>query len=88
MTLALAALATYKATQVILSLLPREPMPWVKVILSVLLALVGAALVGGEGNFGYFLAFALSVATLAGATHTVLRLLTYLGDMALRKSVK
>lgn len=87
------ALAAYKLSQVILVLLPREPMPWVKVLAGVvvsvgLVALVGSSAFGVREGFGEFVAYSLAVATLAGATHTVLRLLTYLGDMALRRAVK
>lgn len=84
MTIALAALAVYKTVQVVLSLLPREPMPWVKVLVGTAFGFAAAALIGADD----YVISALAIATLAGATHTVLRLLTYLGDMALRKAVK
>lgn len=84
----LCSLAVYKAMQVILSLLPREPMPWVKVLAGVVLGLASAGLAGGDGSFGKFVLYGLSVATLAGAVHTVMRLVTYLGDLAARKSTK
>lgn len=80
----IAALAVYKMLQIILSLLPREVQPWVKVVAGALLAF-GATALSGVDNF---VLSALAVATLAGATHTVLRLLTYLGDLALRRSLK
>lgn len=84
MTIALAALAVYKTVQVVLSLLPREPMPWVKVLLGTVIGFGATALAGPDD----YVLSALAVATLAGATHTVLRLLTYLGDMALRRAMK
>lgn len=80
----IAALAVYKTLQIILSLLPREVQPWVKVLAGTVLAF-GATAISGVDNF---VLSALAVATLAGAAHTVLRLLTYLGDLALRRSLK
>lgn len=84
MTYVLAALAVYKLVQILDLLTPREAMPWVKV-------LVGTAL-------GYGVSFlfevddrwtaGLTIATLAGACHGVLRLVTLLGDMAQRKAIK
>lgn len=84
MTLVLASLAVYKAMHLTLALLPREPMPWVKVVLGTILSF-GAAFLAGVNDV---VLSAFAIATIAGATHTVLRLLTYLGDMALRKAVK
>lgn len=84
MTLVLAALAVYKALQIILSLLPREVQPWVKVLAGTILAFGATAL----ADVDYFVLSALAVATLAGTVHSVLRLLTYLGDYAARKAFK
>lgn len=80
----LAALAVYKVLQVILALLPREVQPWVKVVGGVILS-VPAAFLAGLDNVAVS---ALAVATLAGAVHSVLRLVTYVGDFAFRKSLK
>lgn len=80
----IAALAVYKALQVVLVLLPREVQPWVKTVAGVLLALAAAALAGVDN----FVLSALCIATLAGAAHSLLRLVTYLGDLAMRKSLK
>lgn len=84
MTYVIAGLAVYKLIQVLDLLAPRDAMPWVKVVLAVI--------------FSYGISFVvqidelwtsgLVVATLAGATHTLLRLLTLTGDMAQRKSLK
>lgn len=79
-----AALAVYKTMHVITSLLPREVMPWVKVVAGVVLAFGAARL----ANLESYLLSSLAVATLAGVTHTIIRMLTYVGDMAARKSVK
>ncbi len=77
-----AGLAVYKLVQLFNSLTPREAMPWVKVLLGILL--------------GYALSFpfglpdrwtsGLVVATIASASHTVLRCFTLFGDMAFKKS--
>lgn len=80
----IAALAVYKSMHIITSLLPREVMPWVKVVVGTVLSFGAAWLAGLES----YLLSALAVATLAGATHTIIRLLTYVGDMAARKSIK
>jgi hypothetical protein len=80
----IAALAVYKLVQLLNVLTPREAMPWVKI-------LAGVA-------FGYGASFVLNiedmwtsglvVATLAGACHGVLRMITLVGDMSQRKSLK
>lgn len=78
----LGALAVYKTVQVINALLPRPVMPWVTVLMGVVLAIpLGFAL-----RLDYPLVSGLAMATVAGTTHTTLRMLTYLGDMALKKS--
>ena len=84
MNYVIAGLAVYKLVQLLNVLTPREAMPWVKI-------LAGVA-------FGYGASFVLSiedmwtsglvVATLAGACHGVLRMITLVGDMSQRKSLK
>lgn len=85
------ALAVYKTLQVVLAVLPREVLPWVKVVGGVILSVAAVALAGPDhwidNSFRSFVLSTLAVATLAGLTHTVIRLLTYLGDWAARKSV-
>lgn len=84
MELIIAALAVYKIVQVINSLLPKEPMPWVKVVAATVV------------SYGIVIAFqlddpwitGLAVATVASAVHTLLRLLTLAGDYAQRKSIR
>ena len=78
------ALAVYKLLQIIDLLLPKEAMPWVKVLAGVVVS-YGASVVISFDN--YWLG-GLIIATLAGLCHTVLRCLTYLGDMARHKSLK
>lgn len=84
MTYVIAGLAVYKLIQVLDLLTPREAMPWVKVVLAVALSYGISFLVQIEELW----TSGLVVATLAGATHTLLRLLTLTGDMAQRKSLK
>lgn len=84
MTYLVAGLAVYKLVQLLNVLTPREAMPWVKILAGVI--------------FGYGASFVLNVqdiwtsglvvATLAGATHSLLRLLTLTGDLAHKKSLK
>ena len=84
MDLLIAGFAVYKTIQLIDSLLPKEPMPWVKLIASIVLS-YGAALLIGLDDIALS---GLAVATVAGATHSALRLATLSGDMAHRKSLR
>jgi hypothetical protein len=80
----IAGLAVYTLVQLLNVLTPREAMPWVKILAGVV--------------FGYGASFVLNiedmwtsglvVATLAGACHGVLRMITLVGDMSQRKSLK
>lgn len=84
MLLIVAGIAVYKFVQLVDSLLPKEPMPWVKLLASICCGYAAAVIVGMED-----IALAgLAVATVAGATHTLLRLLTLAGDYAQRKSIR
>ena len=78
------ALAVYKLIQVADALSPREAMPWVKVVVGVVTS-YGATFVIPFTD--PWLA-GLAVATLAGAVHSLLRLLTFLGDMTSKRSLK
>jgi hypothetical protein len=84
MDLILGGLAVYKLVQVIDSLLPKEPMPWVKLLVSVAFGYC-AALLLGTSNIAIS---GLSIAAVAGATHSLLRLTTLAGDYAQRKSLR
>lgn len=84
MELLIAGLAVYKFVQLVDSLLPKEPMPWVKLVASIAVS-YGAAAVAGLDDLWVS---GLSVATVAGATHALLRLVTLVGDMAQRKSLR
>lgn len=84
MILLICGLAVYKVIQAIDALLPKEPMPWVKILAGVALG-YGAAFVGDMDRV--YLS-GLAVATVAGTVHTVLRLATLAGDLAQRKSLR
>jgi hypothetical protein len=84
MTLVLAALAVYKTVQVLDALTPKEAMPWVKILVSVILGYAYGAIIGVED----LLISGLAIATLSGTVHSVLRLLTLSGDSAHRKSLR
>lgn len=84
MGLLLAGLAVYKLMQFADSLLPKEPMPWVKLTSSIIAGYGAAVVIGMD----YIAVAGLAVATVAGATHTTLRLATLVGDMAQRKSIR
>lgn len=84
MTYFLAGLAVYKAVQLLDSLSPREAMPWVKVLVGIALG-YGAAVITGMDDIAIA---GLAVATIASGCHSVLRLVTLLGDMALRRVAK
>lgn len=78
----ISALAVYKAAQLLDALSPREAMPWVKLIVVIALSYGAAALADLDG----LLISGLAVATLAGAAHSVLRLITLLGDRASKQA--
>lgn len=88
MTYIISALAVYKILHIAQALLVRDVMPWVKVVTGALVSFLAVGLAGGQKSVGMFVLSSLAVATLSGTAHSVIRLLTYLGDMAARKSVK
>lgn len=59
-------------------------MPWVKIIAGAVLSVGASAL----ADLDDVVLSSIAVATLAGAVHGVLRMLTFLGDLAARKSTK
>lgn len=80
----LGALAVYKLIQIIDALTPREAMPWVKIVATTVVSyLVTIVVPVGEPVIG-----GLVISALAGVTHTLLRLLTLMGDMAQRKAIR
>jgi hypothetical protein len=78
------ALAVYKLVQIADALSPREAMPWVKVIFGVALAYGSTFIL----HFPDRWITGLAIASLAGAIHSLLRLLTLSGDMVSRRVVK
>jgi hypothetical protein len=80
----LASLAVYKALQFTDSILPREAMPWVKILASIVLGYVAGLLIGCEN----LVINGLAIASLSGTVHAVHRLLTLSGDAAHRKSLR
>lgn len=77
----IAGLAVYKLVQVVDALTPKEAMPWVKILFSILIGYVSTLFIGLE----HPVLDGLAVATIAGMVHAVLRLLTLLGDWAQRR---
>lgn len=84
MIIIIAALAVYKLVQLAEALTPKEAMPWVKILftIGVSYAVVSLLQVDKIALMG------LTVATIAGTVHAVLRLITLLGDLARRKSMR
>jgi len=83
-TLLIGGLAVYKAIHVLTTVIPKELGAWVIVLLGAVLG-VGASWWLGENNV---LLSGLAMATIAGATQSVLRLVTLTGDLSLRRSLK
>jgi len=84
MELLFAALAVYKFVQIIDMLLPKEPMPWVKVIATLVISYIVVVVLWTEKMW----MDGLVVATLAGIVHSVIRMITLMGDMARTRSLK
>jgi hypothetical protein len=84
MSLIIASLAVYKLMQTLDALSPREAMPWVKVLAGIALG-YGAAAVARLDDV---ILSGLAVATLAGSVHAVLRLVTLVGDLARKRSLR
>lgn len=80
----IAGLATYKAVHVLDILSPRNAMPWVKVVVTVLLSYGAVALLSIPDVW----TSGLAVATIASACHAIMRLITLWGDYVYRKPIK
>lgn len=78
------SLAVYKLMQALDALAPREAMPWVKVLAGIVLGYGAAAI----ARLDHVLLSGLAVATLAGSVHAVLRLVTLVGDLARKRSLR
>lgn len=84
MELLLAALAVYKIVQITDLFLPKEPMPWVKVVATLV---VSYGIVFALWTDMIWL-HGLVVATMAGIVHSLVRMITLMGDMARTRSLK
>lgn len=77
-------LAVYKIIHLVTLAVPKDIPLWVRIVAEVVLGVAVASLLSGR-----FLLFeGLAVATLAGTTHSALRLITLAGDLSLRRSLK
>lgn len=79
-----ASLATYKVVQLLDALVPREVMPWVKILVGIALGYVASLILSLDG----LPVMGLAVAAGAGILHTVLRLTTLVGDVARKRSAR
>lgn len=84
MELLILALVVYKIVQLLDLFSPKEAMPWVKVVVTVLVSYVvtfaaWTDMIWRDG---------LAVATLAGIVHSLIRYITYAGDMSRTKSLR
>ena len=84
MTLLLVALAVYKIIQITDLLLTKEPMPWVKVVATLVLSYAGVLILWTDTIW----LDGLVVATIAGMVHSLIRFVTLMGDMARTRSLK
>lgn len=78
------ALVVYKIVHVLDTLTPKEAMPWVKVIFSLLVSFIISFVLGMTNVF----IAGCAIATLAGTVHALLRLIVLLGDMTQRKTLR
>lgn len=84
MELIIGALAVYKVVQLLDLLTPKEAMPWVKVVFTLVLSYAVVLILWTNNPW----MDGLAVATLAGATHAIIRMFLLMGDMARHKSVR
>lgn len=84
MELLLAALAVYKVVQILDLFLTKEPMPWVKVVATLLISYALVLILWTDVIWLH----GLVVATIAGIVHSLIRMITLMGDMARTKSLR
>lgn len=84
MELLLAALAVYKIVQILDLFIPKEPMPWVKVVTTLVLSYASVFILWTDTIWLH----GLVVATIAGIVHSLIRMITFMGDMARTKSLR
>jgi hypothetical protein len=80
----IAALAVYKLVQLADSLTPKEAMPWVKIVFSIIISYPISIVLGTPNIY----IDGLSIAALAGVYHAMIRLLMLLGDNSKRKVIR
>jgi len=80
----IAGLAVYKFVQLIDALTPKEAMPWVKILFSVVVGYLSTILLPVDHPW----IAGLAIASIAGMVHAVLRFMTLTGDWAQRKSAR
>ncbi len=84
MELLFAALAVYKVVQILDLFLTKEPMPWVKVVATLVMSYASVLILWTETIWLH----GLVVATIAGIVHSLIRMITLMGDMARTKSLR
>lgn len=84
MELLLAALAVYKVVQILDLFLTKEPMPWVKVVATLVMSYASVLILWTD----IIWLDGLVVATIAGIVHSLIRMITLMGDMARTKSLR
>lgn len=84
MELLLAALAVYKVVQILDLFLTKEPMPWVKVVATLVMSYASVLILWTDTIW----LDGLVVATIAGIVHSLIRMITLMGDMARTKSLR
>jgi len=84
MELLLVALAVYKIVQILDLFIPKEPMPWVKVVTTLVLSYALVLILWTDTIWLH----GLVVATIAGIVHSLIRMITFMGDMARAKSLR
>lgn len=82
MTLLIGGLAVYKVIHIITSALPKKLNGWVIVLSGAILGIITSVFISSEN----VVFSGLAMATIASATHSVLRLVTLVGDSSIRQS--
>ena len=80
----IAGLAVYKFVQLIDALTPKEAMPWVKILFSVVVSYITTLFMPVD----HIVVAGLAISAIAGIVHAVLRFMTLTGDWAQRKSAR
>lgn len=84
MELLFAALAVYKTIQILDLFIPKDPMPWVKVVATLVVSYVVVVVLRTEIIWIH----GLVVAAIAGIVHSLVRMIIFMGDMAKTRSLR